>query len=84
MMALIAFFLVLQLLAGVVAVRIQAGALPMVEVVVLVAVLRILELSAQGLQDKEIMEVSVLLVPHTPLVVAGAQVQQGLLMLVIL
>jgi hypothetical protein len=84
MMVLIAFFLVLQLLAGVVAVRIQAGVLPMGEAVVLAAVLRMLELLVLGLQDKEIMEVWVLLVRHTPLVVAEAQVPQGLLMLVIL
>jgi hypothetical protein len=83
MMALTAFFLVLQLLVGVVAVRIRAGVPPMVEAVVLAAVLRILELPVLGLQDKEIMEVWVLLVWHTPLVVAEAQVPQGLLMLVI-
>jgi hypothetical protein len=43
-MVLIAFFLVLQPQVVVVAVRIQAGALPMVEAVVLAVVLRMLEL----------------------------------------
>ena len=84
MMVLIAFFLVLQLQVAVAAARIQAGVPQMVEAVVLAAVLRMLELPVLGLQDKEIMEVWVLLVRHTPLVVAEAQVPQGLLMLVIL
>jgi hypothetical protein len=84
MMALIAFFLVLQLQVVAAAVRIQVGVLPMVEAVVLAAVLRMLELPVWGLQDKEMLEVWVLLVLHTALAAAAEQVQQGLLMLVIL
>jgi hypothetical protein len=84
MMVLIAFFLVLQLQAAAAAVRIQAGVPPMVEAVVLAAALLILELPVWEQRVREIVEVWVKLVEHTALEAAGAQVQQGLLMLVIL
>jgi hypothetical protein len=80
MMVLIAFFLVLQPQVVVAVVRIQAGVPPMVEVVVLAEVLRMLELPVLELQVKEIMEVLVLVVEHTPAAVAVARVRLVLLL----